>query len=48
MKAKDKRHLSEDQVVQTAKDSDCMIVGEEECIYILFMTEGTILTRIKQ
>jgi len=25
MKAKDGRHVSEDQVVQTAKDSDCVI-----------------------
>lgn len=53
MKAKDKTHVSEDQVVQTAKDSDCMIVlggrKKKGKIYLCaFLREGTILARIQQ
>lgn len=42
MKTKDKGHISEDQVVQIAKDSGCMIVGvflcgkKRENIFVLF------------
>lgn len=50
MKAKDKRHVLEDQVVQTSKDS----LGEggvgKEKIYLcpFSLPEGTILAKIKQ